>query len=357
MPKNIAILFDGTWNKPDKDPERNGDTNTNVYRLHDAIAPTDLSGTPQHKWYEAGVGSDWYDKIQGGMFGTGLSKKIMDGYRELVRHYEPGDRVYIFGFSRGAYSARSLAGMIRNVGLLRSENCGDDDMIGRAYSLYRMRDEGPDSPAALNFRVSFSREIEIECVGVWDTVGELGVPLQSFDNFNDEFYKFHDTRVSKIIKHAYHALAIDEHRQNFQPTMWDTDVATDQVLEQVWFSGAHANIGGGYNNDCLAAITLRWMADKAAGCGLCVDSDKINSFAPPKKAIKDAAVDSYSEFCDGLYRWLTRRHYRTLGQAAENMEFLDKSVEEFLKDEKYFPQNKVDPHLRNFSNPKGNRLK
>lgn len=356
MAKNIAILFDGTWNKPDHELERTGDTNTNVYRLYDAIASFDASGTPQHKWYETGVGSDWYDKISGGIFGTGLSRKIMEGYQELVRHYEPGDRVYIFGFSRGAYSARSLAGMIRNVGVLRKEN-DNDDMISRAYGLYRMRDEGPDSPAALTFRTNYSREIEIECVGVWDTVGELGVPLESFDDFNNEFYKFHDTRVSKIIKHAFHALAVDEHRQNFLPTMWDTDIAAGQVLEQVWFSGAHANIGGGYHEDFLASITLRWMVNKAVSCGLSVDLNKINSFAPREKPIKDAVVDSYAKFCSGLYRLLTRRHYRLLGKEAENMEFLDESVQQFLKSDDYFPRNEIGSNLRNFSNPKGNRLK
>ena len=272
MAKNIAILFDGTWNKPDEDLERNGDENTNVVRLKSAILAKDNSNNPQHVWYEKGVGSDWYDSIMGGAFGTGLSLKIMEGYKELVENYEEGDQVFIFGFSRGAYSARSLVGFIRNAGLLKKANIG---FLNNAYSLYRTRDNGPDSENARFFRSQYSREIDIQCLGVWDTVGALGVPLESFQHFNKDFFAFHDTELSSIVKNAFHALAVDEHRENFFPALWDPKEKPNQVVEQVWFTGAHANIGGGYPEDNLAIITLNWMANKANACGLNIDLDQI----------------------------------------------------------------------------------
>src|SRR5690606_9553675 len=143
---------------------------------HQAI-PDSADGRAQLKWYETGVGTRWYDKLRGGIFGVGLSRKIQEGYRQLVQLYEEGDQVFIFGFSRGAYSARSLVGMTRNCGLLPPER---NLRLSEPYSLHRPRDEGADSENARFFRRQHSREIPIPYLGVWDTVGALGIPVQSF---------------------------------------------------------------------------------------------------------------------------------------------------------------------------------
>jgi uncharacterized protein (DUF2235 family) len=143
MPKKIIISFDGTWNTPDTRSEIKGSKSTNVWKLHASILPADNNGVLQDSWYDKGVGTAWYDRLAGGAFGVGLSEKILDGYRQLVRTY---------GFSRGAYTARSLVGLIRNAGLLKPEHL---DLTNEAYSLYRTRDEGADSERARLFRDSF----------------------------------------------------------------------------------------------------------------------------------------------------------------------------------------------------------
>src|SRR5690606_19075006 len=163
------------------------------------VAPATADGLAQHKWYEPGVGTRWYDKLAGGAFGVGLSDKIKAGYTHLAQVYEDGDQVYVFGFSRGAYSARSLVGLIRNAGLVHTAGLKKTQLarrVGDAYALYRTRDEGPDAENARYFRREFAREIGIHCLGVWDTVGALGVPVESFAWFNKAFYQFHDTELS-----------------------------------------------------------------------------------------------------------------------------------------------------------------
>jgi uncharacterized protein (DUF2235 family) len=154
MTKKIVLSFDGTWNTPDQNID-DGDESTNVWKLHDAILPVDGNGAQQDKWYEKGVGTKWYNKLRGGAFGVGLSKKIQEGYQHLVKTFEDGDLIYIFGFSRGAYSARSLVGLIRNAGLLKREHV---KRVSEAYSLYRTRDEGADSENARFFRLKYARD-------------------------------------------------------------------------------------------------------------------------------------------------------------------------------------------------------
>lgn len=339
MPKKIIIFFDGTWNTPDVKSEIKGNKSTNVWKLYSFINAADENGTAQEKWYDKGVGTAWYDRISGGAFGVGLSENILDGYRQLVNTYDAGDLVYIFGFSRGAYTARSLVGLIRNAGLLKPEHI---DLTNEAYGLYRTRDEGADSDRAKLFRDNFSRTITIHMLGIWDTVGALGIPLESFNWFNRSYYEFHDTELSSIVHNAYHALAIDEWRKNYECTLWEPKSKPNQRVEQVWFSGAHANIGGGYADSSLSNIALVWMANKAIECGLGLDTKKIPS--PPKTTIP--TTNSYKEFLGGAYSQFNRPHYRDIGKTAFGQESIDPSVEERLKhDPEYKPKNLVGSHL------------
>lgn len=339
MSRNIVISFDGTWNTPDRAPSADGDSSTNVWKLHQAIL--DSSGDqPQLKWYGEGVGTRWYEKLRGGAFGVGLSRNIQDGYRWLVQNYREGDRIFVFGFSRGAYSARSLVGLIRNAGLLTVDN---QRRVAEAYSLYRTRDEGADSENARFFRHRYAHpQVDIHCLGAWDTIGALGIPVESFDWFNQAFYRFHDTELSGIVRHAYHAVAVDEHRRNYCATLWDPKEKPNQVVEQVWFSGAHANVGGGYADNPLSDLPLLWMAEKAAGCGLQLDRRHLPK---PPQALPPI-TDSWREFLGGAYARVQPRFYRPIGGTLFGQEKLHSSVltrAAQLAD--YRPKNRVLEHL------------
>ncbi len=351
MPKKIVICFDGTWNTPDKKPS-DGDESTNVWHFFESIAERDTNGVAQIKWYDQGVGTKWYNKIRGGAFGVGLSDNIQQGYRFLAKVYEDGDEVFVNGFSRGAYSARSLVGLIRNSGLVTPDNL---QRVGDAYQLYRTRDDGADSANANFFRSNFAREINIKFLGVWDTVGALGIPVQSFDWFNKRYYEFHDTDLSSIVQNAFHAVAVDENRENYAATMWNPKVLPTQRLEQVWFSGAHANVGGGYKERELSDITLAWMQEKAASCGLAINPAMI-----PSVGVNNAvgrARNSYEEFLSGFYRLTHERYFRKIGKTEFGQEGVHESVNQRLTQlANYRPKNAVGPNVVGIRNPGSNRL-
>ncbi len=343
MSKKIILSFDGTWNTPDNDADILGGVDTNVCRLHQRILSRDQNGITQLKWYDEGVGCKWYDRFKGGIFGVGLSQNIQEGYAKLVDVYEPGDQVYLFGFSRGAYTARSLVGLIRNAGLLRKDQSALPELIQQAYSLYRTRDRSADEESAKRFRAEYSREIEIHFIGVWDTVGALGIPLSSFEWFNRSYYQFHDTRLSGIVKNAFQALAIDEHRKAYQATLWQSEHKPGQVIEQVWFLGAHANVGGGYADNPLSDISLVWMMEKAGQCGLAIGQEHRPDIAQSHMA---PIVDSYKEFLNGAYSLFSDRHYRPIGTTAYGTEKIDPSVQaRYKEDSRYRPRNKVGGNL------------
>jgi uncharacterized protein (DUF2235 family) len=286
--KRLIVCCDGTWNRADqKSP-------TNVKKLYDAIDES----AGQLAWYEPGVGTRPFEHILGGGFGVGLSRNVQQCYRFLVDAYSPGDELFFFGFSRGAFTARSLAGLVRNSGILRRENVA---MVGDAYKLYRSRDPG-NAPAEANaqrFREAHSHpDAEIKFIGVWDTVGALGIPLHSIRApWLTKLYGFHDTTLSRYVKNAYHALSIDERRGPFEPTLWvhkkqDDDAPAPlppgQTVEQVWFSGVHSDVGGGYPDPSLAEIALNWLADRARACGLVLKTDHLVVTAPPCEEAKRA---------------------------------------------------------------------
>lgn len=347
MTTRLAVCFDGTWNRPDSNTALAARVETNVCRFFEAIPSGKLPGGDiQKKWYDAGVGTNWYDRLIGGAFGIGIDEKIREGYQWLVNSYpdpDPSDiEVFILGFSRGAYTARSLVGMIRNCGLLLPENA---HRVADAYALYRQRDESADTDQAKAFRDRYSRQIRIKFLGVWDTVGALGIPLQALHWLNAKEYAFHDTELSRIVQNGAHAIAIDEFRIDYQATLWAPVVKPGQDVEQRWFIGAHADVGGGYQSRLLSDITLAWMQGKAAAVGLAIDGSEIplvtkeNWMQPP--------TDSYGQFLDGAYARTHPPHYRSIQTGTGLNEVLDASVLNKCRDDpSYRPKNTGFPVAR-----------
>lgn len=284
MMKKLAVFFDGTWNREDQRDENGQACPTNVIKLFEATLPADNRDNPQLVEYVRGTGTRRTERIRGGGFGYGISDNIKEGYRFLVSNYEPGDAIYIFGFSRGAYTARSLAGLIRNSGILKRDKMY---RINEAYAIYKDKSPKwhPNAPASESFRQQHTWGNEtIRFLGVFDTVGALGAPFGIiFSWIVAKLFKigFHDTQLSSIIESAYHALAVDERRLPFLPTLMEPNIKRHHSsnFEQKWFPGVHSNVGGGYPNTGLSDLALEWMASKAASHGLNLDLQRISN--PP----------------------------------------------------------------------------
>ncbi|WP_242435763.1 DUF2235 domain-containing protein [Streptomyces sp. Root369] len=289
MAKRLVICCDGTWNLADQ-PSK-----TNVAKVALAVRRRSAVGMEQRVYYHSGVGTNRRERLRGAAFGVGLSRNVLDAYRFLIHTYEPGDTLYLFGFSRGAFTARSLAGLVHNCGILRPEQAY---RIDEAWALYRSRVDKPTSVAATLFRGAYAYETEIRFVGVWDTVGSLGIPVPApgflqplVDRFNHR-WAFHDTTLSKSVNGAFQALAVDEERSAFPPTLWrqDEDAAKGQELRQVWFSGVHTAVGGGEKDSGLSDITLLWMVRQAARYDLEFDPCVLSEQGPDAM-VPDECID------------------------------------------------------------------
>ncbi len=264
--KRIVICADGTWNRPEQ--ELTKDFPTNVLKLARAIKPVTPQKVGQQVFYDWGIGSYHNQKVAGAT-GNGLHKNILDDYRYIVQNYAPGDELFFFGFSRGAYTIRALCGLINNCGILKRT---DASLIQTAFNHYKNPAPAysPKGEKSLAFRKQYSHKFrQIKFVGVWDTVGAMGIPISFLGLFNDKD-EFYDTKIGSNIKIARHAMAIDEHRSDFEPTIWIPQ--TNMDIKQVWFSGAHSNIGGSYKPDkdgsLLSDIPLAWMLKEAKQAGL-----------------------------------------------------------------------------------------
>lgn len=352
--RRIALFLDGTWN--------NVADNTNVWRMKSLCAKS----ADQLVYYSAGVGTQSGEHVSGGMFGIGINEEVTNAYEWLLEHYESNAQVFIFGFSRGAFTARSLAGFISKCGLLKP---GSPVSMKQLYARYRkgtaqsVRALGKAVDTKLSqedhWIKEYSRPIPIWFQGVWDTVGALGVPLPCVPKVSRADFAFLETDLRINDTHAYHALAIDEHRQAFAPTLWTKSTpkqgqtfpfrSLDQV-EQRWFVGAHANVGGGYENDLLAQIPLNWMMNKAIGHGL-IFNDSVVIDGDEKTC---PIHDSLSEMAHGIYEVLTfgKHYYRSIGVEPVDSgdtilttinETIDATVfERWQSDALYRPKNLVD---------------
>ena len=267
--KRLIICCDGTWNEPDEKVDDNPADETeptNVLKVVRGIKPVDSKGVPQVVYYDTGVGTQGGgDKYIGGGLGYGISENIQQAYRFIANNYHHGDELFLFGFSRGAYTVRSLSGFIDAVGLLEKAHLR---RVPEAYALYRLpSDERIGSLPQQRLKQLDSPQrtgIPIKFIGVWDTVGALGAPTPILGNLTRGKVCFHNTKLGKDVQHAYHALAIDERRRPFEPNLWTGAPAVGQTIEQVWFSGVHSNVGGSYRNTVLSNITLKWLTDRAS---------------------------------------------------------------------------------------------
>jgi uncharacterized protein (DUF2235 family) len=302
MGRRIAFCADGTWDTVTND--------TNVYRLSKAICA--IPGE-QYSFYDDGVGSDGtpIDKLLGGAIGLGLFQKIKDGYSTIASVYEAGDEVFIFGFSRGAYTARSLAGMIAGCGLPTKNP--DTNLVNTVFQAYRNRGQ---RQAILGTLGAYGLvPATMTMVGVWDTVGALGIPA-IVGGVDPVLFGFLDTGLHPDILNAYHAVAIDERRAEFPATLWAPPFSPQQTVEQAYFVGVHCDVGGGYADDAgsgtaLSDITFSWMMKKAAQLGLVFDAGVLADYPSPidQKDALDTKHESWSPL------WLFPKS-RTIAQNA-----------------------------------------
>jgi uncharacterized protein (DUF2235 family) len=344
--KAIVLLSDGTGNSAAKLAR------TNVWRLYRAL---DLEqpkppGTPrQIVFYDDGVGTSSFRPLAllGGIFGWGLKRNVIDLYKFLCRNYEPNDRIYAFGFSRGAFTVRVLVGLVCKVGLLRgggAEGLGEEQLERHAADAYReyrkaclkqthghvrllgwLRDQIIDVKRRMFAQRRYCEikrdkgvEVEsVEFVGVWDTVAAYGMPIAELTRGIDTWVwplSMADYKLSPKVKAARHALALDDERDTFHPLLWDEVAERELVraqpdkkdrLQQVWFAGMHADVGGGYADDSLAHVSLTWMIEQARNAGLRFDVGAIrdiqrasNEFGPMHDSRRGIA---------GYYRYQPRR--------------------------------------------------
>ena len=259
---HLIVCCDGTWNRPDDQYL------TNVVLLaRNLVNDWDR----QMVYYDSGVGTgSKLDAAVGGATGAGLEENVSQAYRFLVENYAHGDQISVFGFSRGAFTVRSLAGMVYKCGVVDRAKPKVDERIEEALTLYRS-ERRPDHADLEKFRERHSITREVYLIGVWDTVGARGIPAGKLGKIYSEWkYGFHDTQLNRMVRFAFHAVALDEQRDAFEPALWtQSDHAeAGQVVEQVWFPGVHSDVGGGYRERGLADGGLAWMQLKAKNAGI-----------------------------------------------------------------------------------------
>ncbi|WPL57919.1 phospholipase effector Tle1 domain-containing protein [Qipengyuania profunda] len=298
--RRLVFCFDGSWNKLDSSQHP-----TNVVLLAESVPPVDRDGRDQIVYYDEGVGTASDETFRGGAFGKGLVANVQEAYRFLIFNYRPGDEIFVFGFSRGAFTARTFIGFIKCAGII---SVADASQLRRAWELYGLHaDRDADEPEELlEFRrrhcptscVSASElawrrrddpaaevdMVKVRYCGVWDTVGSLGwkVVAATFDRHKDKRYTDHDTQLSDLVEAGRHAVAIDERRVHFMPTMWrnvrELNVAAghepyspEAPYQQKWFAGDHGSVGGGGPERGLSNAALHWVLKGAVEMGLEVD--------------------------------------------------------------------------------------
>lgn len=291
LTKNIILCSDGTGNSTIKG------RGTNVFKLFEAVDVNGHRSNPrlrrQLAFYDDGVGTEELKWIRAfaGATGYGLSRNVKQLYRELCRVYEPGDWIYLFGFSRGAFTVRTLSGLIDDCGLIDPADCPTEaafrERVRCAYKAYRRKYRawltrlvvGRRGMTSKEFREQFARRDvsgrplrpRVRLLGVWDTVDAVGLPFALADVWNKVVwqYKFETTSLCGTVERGCHALALDDSRAEFAPVLWNEDDPSTRVrAEQVWFSGAHANVGGGYPQHGMSLVTLDWMMRQAETQGL-----------------------------------------------------------------------------------------
>jgi len=251
MGKNIVVFSDGTGQKGGIG------SNTNVYKLFNMI---ENRTDDQIAFYDPGLGTDWR-KISGAIGGRGFSKNILDCYKFIFENFKADDKIFLFGFSRGAATVRSLSYFIHLFGILPKSR---PDLIKKAFKIYKIRDnEKRENKAKTFIEKHHTMWAKVRFIGIWDTVAALGLPIKWISVILDRFFPhtFHGFGLSESIEYGRHALSIDDERKTFHPVLWDDleETQPKDRMKQVWFCGVHTDVGGGYQEDDLSNITLKWM--------------------------------------------------------------------------------------------------
>ena len=275
--RNLVVCCDGTG-------AEYGRNNTNVVETYQLVEKDDA----QLAFYDPGIGTGGWEyhedaselrSLADQATGWGLQKNVEDAYRFLMRTFHPRDRVFLFGFSRGAFTVRSLGGMLHKCGLLGPH---DDHLVEYASKIYNT---ASNDDVAAGFRSTFARPCPVECIGVWDTVESLALNAGK---------RWRNASLNPEVRHGFHAVAIDEKRRDFPPCLWDeADIVHGQTIEQVWFSGVHADVGGWHDERTLANVALHWMLDQAGACGLRLSREALARHPPDPLG---AMHDSYTGF-------------------------------------------------------------
>ena len=348
MGKNIILCADGTGNVGGTTPD------TNVYKTYNAIEIHNQS-KEQITFYDDGVGTakNKYWRAISGVFGFGFRRNVCDLYEFLAKNYEPGDNVFLFGFSRGAAEVRALSGFIAASGLVDGRNLDYRELrdrrgnrIAEAYRQYKEAKEGLAEPSK---EKGTHGAIPIKFIGVWDTVSALGFPqhwkvtsigmwvlnglFMTLDRLFDFWifaHRFYNYELTPNVEYAYHALAVDDERLSFDPRVWDeTRAGQDTTVEQVWFAGAHSNVGGGYGRAGLANVPLEWMMERASHHGLVFKKDVREEIS------RDANVHGrLYDSRDGIgvyYRYQAREIQRLCGKKLRGRVKIDRMVLERMK--------------------------
>ena len=299
-PVTHVIILDGTMSSLEEGFETNAGR---TFRLLSEMAPNKAVSLK----YEAGIQWQGIRRAIDVMAGVGINRQIRRAYGFIASRYRPGDKIFLIGYSRGAYAVRSLAGVIDRVGLLRAD-CATERNVRQAYRHYRM---DPDSLVAQSFRaVHCHEDAPVEMVGVWDTVRALGFRAPVLWRFSPVEHAFHSHALGSTVRHGFQALALNETRKAFAPVLWDSDPNFKGMLKQVWFAGTHGDVGGhltGYEPARpLSNIPLVWMLEQAEMCGLPLPEGWRERY------MRDADAPSVGTF-RGWGKLFLQRRARTLG--------------------------------------------
>jgi hypothetical protein len=333
-----------------------------------------------------GTSGSALDRLIAGATGAGTEDIIRSGYMFLAQNYVPAhqtpdgkdvpaDQIFLFGFSRGAFAARSLSGLLGSVGLLKRQSLPH---LSTAWKYYRdVKKRSPSDFMARNprKRIETHHDVMIDFLGVWDTVGALGIPIGILGELTGTIHGFHDTTPSRIVRHGVQALAIDEQRDEFVPTLWTGKAPQGSRIEQVWFAGSHSDVGGGYRDRELADIPLLWMIDRAKSAGLQVDETSpgllpdaggLDPLGPVHDSrqgwsVKDRLTPTIRSVCEQPVPVdLLEKLYRPLGPNGKPLRTINEMVHSsvvarFGRDAMISPQDKVSTRKRKAYAPKNLR--
>lgn len=344
-PRRLVLFLDGTWNNDDGTAPA-----TNVVRLREALkigveavencaplpgkstfAQGTVAGNNSAEFeyivhYDRGIGTGPYDRHLGGVTGKGLEENIREAYRFLSAHFRTGDEIHIIGFSRGAYTARSIVGYLFATGLLKPKDC-TTEREAQAWRHYRTSpgDRNCGDWYDLKPFLHPNDDVIVQSVGVFDTVGSLGIPATLLRKINQTKYAFHNTDLSSIVKNSFHAVAIDEHRSAFEATLWHTPKFKKfpgARVEQVWFPGAHADVGGGYQawtarETGRQDIAFAWMLNRLRDCvGLPFGTLALGAAAPALDCAPQAQVEAMVHRPWGRLARFRRQACRAINQTT-----------------------------------------